>query len=676
MRSMQRSSYLPLSRRLAALLIVPISLLLPVVANAETTTTFLQEADARVEQDRPTTRLGGLMLKTRGGSSPIRTYLKFSPSGLSDTVVKATLSIVPLNASSGFEVHETASSSWEKETITWSNAPPMTSTPIGATGPYACCGRVEVDVTELVTGNGAVSMGLTSTSFIENAYKNIDWERTAAPQLVVTTAPAPTASSTPTATAGDTTVSLTWGASSDMSDVAGYHIYREGRLVGRTTETSYTDTDLTNGTSYSYHVVAHDSAGATISSSAMVSATPMAFYYVSNSGSDGNPGTSASPWRTLGHAASLAEAGSTVVARAGAYAEDVTLRRSGTRSSPITFRADNGANVSLRSLAFAASHLVLSGITISAASRDCVTLAPALTNITVSDGRITNCGRDGIRFTRTTTQPYTSNVTIKSMAISRVGLSSSSGNNVTIYGNDVKLLDSDLSSTPNDAINAWGDAITIRRNLIHDISNTNANHNDALQSWTSMDDGARDEPLTNLVFAENTVRNVNGSHAHVIMAEGPEHRDWRIYGNVIQNIGDQSFVFGISGESGIANVDVYNNTFVNAGAHNTMEFNGRSSGRLANNIFYNCAGWGGSVPYWVGSSASVARHHNLAGGTTKPLKESGDVNANPAFVNPWSDFRLTAPSPAIDAGDDGLARTADRDGKPANGIVDIGAYEY
>ncbi|MFH1496779.1 MAG: right-handed parallel beta-helix repeat-containing protein [Verrucomicrobiota bacterium] len=64
-----------------------------------------------------------------------------------------------------------------------------------------------------------------------------------------------------------------------------------------------------------------------------------ALYTVSPAGDDANPGTDAAPWRTLGHAASVAVAGDTVELLTGTYAERVLLTRSGTAEAPITFRA-------------------------------------------------------------------------------------------------------------------------------------------------------------------------------------------------------------------------------------------------------------------------------------------------------------------------------------------------
>ncbi|MBV8894512.1 MAG: DUF1565 domain-containing protein, partial [Acidobacteria bacterium] len=48
-------------------------------------------------------------------------------------------------------------------------------------------------------------------------------------------------------------------------------------------------------------------------------------YYVSNSGRDTNPGTIASPFLTISHAAAVAAAGDTVVVENGNYPEQVTF---------------------------------------------------------------------------------------------------------------------------------------------------------------------------------------------------------------------------------------------------------------------------------------------------------------------------------------------------------------
>jgi len=92
-----------------------------------------------------------------------------------------------------------------------------------------------------------------------------------------TTTP-PTAPSGVSATGGNSVVNLAWGA---VSGAATYNIYRgtssggETLLLSGVTTASYSDTSVTNGTTYYYEVAAANSAGASANSSE-VSATPVA----------------------------------------------------------------------------------------------------------------------------------------------------------------------------------------------------------------------------------------------------------------------------------------------------------------------------------------------------------------------------------------------------------------
>nr|pir amylase A-180 - alkaliphilic eubacterium 163-26 [alkaliphilic eubacterium 163-26]CAA37453.1 precursor polypeptide (AA -37 to 1647) [uncultured bacterium] len=61
-----------------------------------------------------------------------------------------------------------------------------------------------------------------------------------------------------TAIATAHTVSLSWTASADDVEVAGYKIYRDGVEIGVTESTTYTDSGLTAETTYSYMVQAYD----------------------------------------------------------------------------------------------------------------------------------------------------------------------------------------------------------------------------------------------------------------------------------------------------------------------------------------------------------------------------------------------------------------------------------
>jgi chitodextrinase len=56
-------------------------------------------------------------------------------------------------------------------------------------------------------------------------------------------------------------VSLSWSASTDSAGIAGYRVYRNGGMVGTTTQTAYTDTPLSPSTTYDYAVSAFDGNG-------------------------------------------------------------------------------------------------------------------------------------------------------------------------------------------------------------------------------------------------------------------------------------------------------------------------------------------------------------------------------------------------------------------------------
>ena len=63
-------------------------------------------------------------------------------------------------------------------------------------------------------------------------------------------------------------------------------------------------------------------------------------YYVAPTGSDGNPGTQAAPFRTIKKAASVVKPGSTVHVAPGTYAESIITTVSGTASARIRYVSD------------------------------------------------------------------------------------------------------------------------------------------------------------------------------------------------------------------------------------------------------------------------------------------------------------------------------------------------
>ncbi|MFH1319389.1 MAG: carbohydrate-binding protein, partial [Bacteroidota bacterium] len=70
-------------------------------------------------------------------------------------------------------------------------------------------------------------------------------------------------------------------------------------------------------------------------------------YYVATNGNDANPGTEASPWRTIQKAANTLTAGKTVYVKSGTYNEQVTVKNSGSAGKYITFSAYPGNTVTI-----------------------------------------------------------------------------------------------------------------------------------------------------------------------------------------------------------------------------------------------------------------------------------------------------------------------------------------
>jgi chitodextrinase len=90
------------------------------------------------------------------------------------------------------------------------------------------------------------------------------------------TAPANLSSNNPL----DNRLSLSWDASTDNVQVAGYKVYRNNQLVGTTISTNFTDLGLAPSTSYNYFIKAYDqsnnisTASSTISASTVADSTP------------------------------------------------------------------------------------------------------------------------------------------------------------------------------------------------------------------------------------------------------------------------------------------------------------------------------------------------------------------------------------------------------------------
>jgi hypothetical protein len=326
-------------RRVAPALAVAGVLAAPAASQAASNS-FPVVADTHTVSSAPTTNYGSLS-SMKVDASPLTTgYLRFNPQNLNGRVTKATLRLwATVSSKSGFSVRPVASTSWGEKTVTYKTRPTVSGTVLSRAASYGGSRWLSLDVTKAVAGNGPLSFALVAAATPQLMIGAREAGPARTPTLVVETTsdsiPAPTPAPTPAppvtpptppadtqapsgpanlqAIGGNSQVSLSWSTASDDVGVAGYRVYRDGTQVAAPAGTTYTDTGLTNGTSYVYSVRAVDAAGNVSASSASAPVTPLAPAIPAVLGQV-RPYDDASPWNTpiAGNVAVLPQSGTYV----------------------------------------------------------------------------------------------------------------------------------------------------------------------------------------------------------------------------------------------------------------------------------------------------------------------------------------------------------------------------
>ncbi len=403
-----------------------------------------------------------------------------------------------------------------------------------------------------------------------------------------------------------------------------------------------------------------------------------ATYYVSLSGADGNPGTAASPWRTIQKAASSAQAGDTVIVTTGDYNERVSLpgERSGSPQAPIIFKAEPRRTVSMRGFVgdrnayvriqgFNITHnaglwmgggIWLDGNNWEIVDNYFYDIPGAAIQPTWQTGRIT----DNIYVAHN--RIYKCN---KGFVVG--------GNNWIVENNEVERLV--YYNEDADYLRFFGRNHVIRNNYFHGTlpNEIGSSHVDGFQSFNNSGNVAQDVIIeANLVY---------GFFHQGIMLEGADgsHSNITIRNNVFAD----SASWGIAAH-GVTGLKIYNNVFANIassgiGFRKAKSGSGNpTAGEILNNIFYNV-----KSDYWSEEPSQMEARNNLLYHTSltkDPSKFPNDiVNQDPMLLDPeLYRFELRANSPAIDAGVAlaGFAYDIQGTVRPQGGAWDIGAYEY
>jgi len=158
--------------------------------------TFNPVADASVFSNRATSNQGSSSQLRIDAAPVVNTYMRFDVQNLIGTVDSATLRLyVQTSSTPGFSVHQVADNSWIEGSINFNNAPTI-GVVINSSGATSAGAYIDIDVTSYVTGNGLVSMALTTTEtalLIAQSREGLN-----PPELVVTTTTGGGPTATPT----------------------------------------------------------------------------------------------------------------------------------------------------------------------------------------------------------------------------------------------------------------------------------------------------------------------------------------------------------------------------------------------------------------------------------------------------------------------------------------------
>jgi hypothetical protein len=392
-------------------------------------------------------------------------------------------------------------------------------------------------------------------------------------------------------------------------------------------------------------------------------------YYVSGSGSNANPGSSAAPFATIQKAADVAQPGDTIVVRAGMYA-GARFSRSGTPAAPIVLRGEagavvnapgplnsNGDNIWVRN----ASWVTIEGLEVRAAGRAGIAVQAEPDD--ESHGVVL---RDNVCHHNT-----------------RWGIFTAYAEGLLIVGNETSY-----SAVEHGIyISNSADNPVVRRNVVH--------HNHASGIQLNADPLLPgDKIISNALVEENVIyENGVGGGAAINLASVT---DSRIVNNLLydnRSSGIAGWDDGVGPQWGSHDNEFVHNTIVQAsnGRWAVSLQNGSSDNTLRNNILLHL-GTRGSVDIDSGSMEGLASDYNVimdrfavdeefitaadwrayghddnsVFGTTATLFESAASD----------DYRLRAGSPAVDAGTAAGAQV-DLNGvwRPQGEGYDIGAYE-
>lgn len=574
------------------------------VAAQSTTLSITPVADATVNEKSPDTNAGSeqnLLLEKKPVASA---YIKFNVSSVGTG--KVTRAVLRIYADSdnpkGYDVYAVSSSSWQETDINYSNAPTM-GKKLKTSGSVSIGTWNDIDITGYITGDGTYSLGLAS-SFGRPTLLSAREDKAHAPQLLITvtsaeptiaptvklptpmptqteqTAASPTAR--PTNTPG---VNPSTPAPSPTNQPVASPTVRSTNIPTANPITPVPSLTIQPADSPTASPTTLPSPTATSTNQASSGISSQTIYYVATTGSDGNPGTSGQPWRTIQKAANTLAAGQTVKILPGTYSEKFTPVNSGTANGYITYTADpgtvilDGSGVSLSPdykgdglvQIQGKSYIKVQNLTLRNASVNCVNVSENSSGkhssfIELTGLNLQNCTKKGIQIR------YADNVLVKDNNINHISYSSGIGVWYTTYA----TIDHNTITNAHyyhECQGAYDEALTIASVNHFEVKNNTLDNTEANPAgfcttyFDKLGIDVKQSSQNGLVY-RNTIRHMNAAGIYVDGWDAgssgtPTLNHINIYQNRVSDGG--GIVVGCEQSDGVVEyINIYDNLVINA----------------------------------------------------------------------------------------------------------------
>ena len=139
-----------------------------VLSTTSSSLSFGPDADSSVFEGTPDTNLGSdtaLEIDSTDGGFERQAYLRFTVTGVTEPVLSAEVRLFVTNASPSGGIMTTVSDdSWGESSITWNNKPAIDGAVLSSAGEVVSGEIVSFDVSSAVTGDGTLSVAITTLS--------------------------------------------------------------------------------------------------------------------------------------------------------------------------------------------------------------------------------------------------------------------------------------------------------------------------------------------------------------------------------------------------------------------------------------------------------------------------------------------------------------------------------